>query len=414
MELLVVPKPLFDSEMNVRGYYFSYQYGNALIVGGMPFRTDGSMHSPLLNLVGKVGLEALTMGNIIFVPITPILIMTELQTTCEPEEYGRIVLLIDSDEKLDEAMIDRLKKFRAMGFKVGFKGVTNATLGNLSGVLPLTDYILAVGDKEKMQKMARTLRPMKHIKIVATGLETAKAHDDMKSIGVHLFDGNFYKIPTSKDSSISPMKINFIQMLNAINSDDFELEDFTKVVRQDASLQIQFMRLVNTSHDFQSEIKSLQQAAAILGQTEIKKWATTAVAASMNSDKPSEITRLSMLRARFCENLAVMFEQGMNKDDLFLTGLFSIIDVALDMPIEQALGMVIIAPRIKDALINETGDIYEVLDFVKIYEMGDWHGVSRIALLRNFKIDQIHTAYVSAVTWYSELIQEGMGQAIEE
>ena len=42
----------------------------------------------------------------------------------------------------------------------------------------------------------------------------------------------------------------------------------------------------------------------MLGQAELRKWINTAVVNELYADKPSEITRLSLLRAKFAEKLA--------------------------------------------------------------------------------------------------------------
>ena len=47
----------------------------------------------------------------------------------------------------------------------------------------------------------------------------------------------------------------------------------------------------------------------------------------MYADKPNEVTRLSLLRAKFAENLAEAFGLKAQKDELFLMGLFSVPDV---------------------------------------------------------------------------------------
>jgi EAL and modified HD-GYP domain-containing signal transduction protein len=131
---------------------------------------------------------------------------------------------------------------------------------------------------------------------------------------------------------------------------------------------------------------------------------STAVSNSLCADKPSEITRLSLLRAKFCENLSKLFEMGMLQENLFLLGLFSVLDVVLDMPIEDALDMVFVPTPIRDALIDNKGELFDVLSFVMEYEFGHWKEISRQALVRNISIDDIYTAYLDSQLWYSNLI----------
>ena len=142
----------------------------------------------------------------------------------------------------------------------------------------------------------------------------------------------------------------------------------------------------------------------MLGQKEIKKWVSTAVSNALCVDSPSEIMRLSLIRAKFCENLARHFEMAMTQENLFLMGLFSVLDVVLELPIEEAFKLVFVPPPIYNALVNQTGDFYSVLFFIQQYEQGHWKEISRVALVRNITIDQIHLAYKEALLWYSDLI----------
>lgn len=71
-----------------------------------------------------------------------------------------------------------------------------------------------------------------------------------------------------------------------------------------------------------SGITTIRHAAAMLGQKELKRWINTAVVNQLYADKPSEITRLSLIRAKFAENLAPLFQLQNKTEELFLMGLF--------------------------------------------------------------------------------------------
>ena len=63
---------------------------------------------------------------------------------------------------------------------------------------------------------------------------------------------------------------------------------------------------------------------------DLTRWIQTTVIEKLCSDKPNELMRLSLLRAKFAENLAPVFGMAMRSQELFLTGLFSILDIILD------------------------------------------------------------------------------------
>jgi EAL and modified HD-GYP domain-containing signal transduction protein len=130
------------------------------------------------------------------------------------------------------------------------------------------------------------------------------------------------------------------------------------------------------------------------------------VAGQLYSDKPSEMTRVSLLRARFAENLAEVFGLAVRKDELFLMGLFSVLDVILEKPMSEALDMMKISGDIRKALVEKDGVLAPVLDFVLQYEDANWQEVSRQMLLGNISLDAVQQAYMGSLQWYKELTTE--------
>ncbi|MCL1844680.1 MAG: HDOD domain-containing protein [Defluviitaleaceae bacterium] len=414
MNLLIVPKPLFTDQMRVEGYYMAAQYGNAILESTKSNPLDRAMDSPFIDFINEVGLDALTQNKPIFVPITQIQLFTDLEEKVK-QSVEKVVLLLDDRIVVDDAVLERCKHFGRFGFSFAahYKG-------KLADIAPLRPYLSYIFLKVPMTKLLEcsvlVKREFPKVTIVATDICEKPIFDQIimhRESKLELFDGAFYKVhipSNARQNTLSPLKTNYIQLLNIVSQDDFDFQTFTRTVRQDPALAIQFMRLVNSASKSRSEIKNLNQAAAMLGQKEIKKWVSTAVSNALCVDSPSEIMRLSLIRAKFCENLASHFEMAMQQENLFLMGLFSVLDVVLDLPIEEAFKMVFVPPSIHHALVEQTGDYYSILFFVMQYEMGHWKEISRVALVRNISIDTIHIAYKESMLWYSELINLAVDQ----
>ena len=193
--------------------------------------------------------------------------------------------------------------------------------------------------------------------------------------------------------------------MNLVNTEDFDLTKAADIIGHDTALVISLLRMVNHMA-VNSEITSIRHAAAMLGQKELKRWINTAVVNQLCSDKPNELTRLSLLRAKFAENLAPAFELGGKASELFLTGLFSVLDIILDKPMEEALSLVKVSRDIEDALIRQSGIFAEPLYFIKQYEAGNWSEVSRLMILENLDTQTVYDAYIDALKWYRELFSD--------
>ena len=92
--------------------------------------------------------------------------------------------------------------------------------------------------------------------------------------------------------------------------------------------------------------------------------------------------------------------------ELFLMGLFSVLDIILDKPMDEALIMVRVSKPIESALLRGKGDFAEVLEFIKAYEVADWTEVSRRMVIKNIDMDKVYEQYLESLKWYRDLFSE--------
>ena len=100
------------------------------------------------------------------------------------------------------------------------------------------------------------------------------------------------------------------------------------------------------------------------------------------------------------ENLAEQFKLTQMKDELFLMGLFSAVDIMLDMPMEEALGMVHLSEPVERALLHREGALAPALETVLAYESADWQELARILMINNTDAKQLYSSYLDMLKWY--------------
>ena len=71
---------------------------------------------------------------------------------------------------------------------------------------------------------------------------------------------------------------------------------------------------------------------------------------------------------------------------------------------EECLESINVSKAIRDALVDQKGEMAEILNFMKEYENASWQEVSRLGLLGNINLDAVYEAYLSALSWYKDLI----------
>ena len=404
--MLVVLVPLFDENMAVSAYSIFTQKDNYLLNPAMlgTGRNDGAFNVEGLQLIQEIGIDTLSDGKEVFVPITNISVFSDLESQCNAP-HDRIVFLIDNSFPPKEAYIDRLRQLKEEGYKLAIRKLPVSSFESYREMLTLMDYVLLNNRKiaiDKAKVYFGALYP--NAKLCAGNIAEMQTFEHLKEDGGYsLYEGSFYRMPLTKGSNkVSPVKMNYIQLLNIVNEADFDLQKAADIIGKDTALTISLLKMVNRMA-INSGISSIRHAAAMLGQRELKKWINTAVAGQLYADKPTEVTRLSMLRARFAENLAPSFGLAMRKDELFLMGLFSVLDVILEREMSEALELLKVTGDVQKALADRTGKFFPVLDFILQYEDANWQEVSRQMLLSGMSMDMVNRAYVDSLTWYRDL-----------
>ena len=407
--MLLTLIPLFDEKMAVKAYSIFSQKGNYLLnplLQGTALY-DGAADIPGLSVIQSMGIDTLTDKQEVFVPVTNISIFSDVEEQCDAP-HERIVLLLDNTVPPVDMYVNRLRELKDKGYKLAIRKLSVQEFEPYRPILQLVDYIFLNNRKiaiDKARIYFGKLYP--DVKLCAGNIDTMYIFEQLKETGGYTFyEGNFYRIPITRgENKVSLLKVNYIALLNIVNDENFELDQAASIIGRDTALTISLLKMVNNM-TVNGGISSIKHAAAMLGQKELRKWINTAVTKSLYTDKPSEITRTSLLRAKFAENLAKAFNLAMSKDELFLMGLFSVLDVILEKPMSVALEMVKVSDNIRSALVDGEGKFAPVYEFLKSYEVADWQEVSRRMIVDKLDMDEIYEAYLDSLRWYRDLMAE--------
>lgn len=376
---------------------------NPSLLGSRQF--DGAAYVDGLELIQELGTTTLSGGKPIFVSLNNISIFSSLESECKNTNHAPI-LLIDQTFPPVSMYTDRIRELREFGYHFAIRNLPVHCYEDYAPILSQMDYILIDCQKIDAVKASFYFRKLyPDICICASNIPDTKTFGKLSPAEtISLFEGTFFRMPVTRgEHKVSPLKINYISLLNLIEEDDFDLTKAADIISQDTALIISLLRLANT-RSFNSEITSVRVAVSMLGQKDLTRWIQTTVIEKLCSDKPNELMRLSLLRAKFAENLAPVFGMAMRSQELFLTGLFSILDIILDCSMEEALSMVRVSGKIRAALLEHTGSLAEVLHFIVKYESAEWQEVSRQLVLKNIEIPDVSHAWVSSLQWYAKLI----------
>lgn len=409
MKLFIVATPLFDASMTVEAYRMCDQSGDKALSIKNDFRGKvEALQSPGLDLLGKIGIEPLALDKPLFVDINRIQLMKGSPTQLRTIPPERLVCVLPGGLPADADLLERCQNLKGLGYSIALENFPLA--GIESPYFVYADYLIVKYRDPRYKDIVKTMTyEHPNVRLVVADLPDDESYQKVtkdRDTRRALVGGAFYSRPITKGViQVNPLKVNALQLLREVNLPDFELADISDIIGRDPALTISLLRFINSSASGLSRrVDSIQQAVAIMGQQEVRRWGTIAISVNLAEDRPGEVTRLSLIRAKFAENLAGAFELGVFQNQLFMAGLFSLLDVILRKPMEMAIKEVAVDDKVRQALVEHSGELYPVLELIYAYEHASWDQVSILMIRHNTDIDTVSTAFVDALKWYTLLL----------
>jgi EAL and modified HD-GYP domain-containing signal transduction protein len=204
-------------------------------------------------------------------------------------------------------------------------------------------------------------------------------------------------------------KVNHLKIPREMQRPELNYRAIEALIRQEVSLATKLLRYVNSAlFGWTQPVQSIIHALTAMGEAEIRVWVSLAALPSLTVDKPDELMRTALVRARFCEVLAPHVELGHRRPDLFLMGLFSLLDAMLDRPLNETLAELRLSGEIARVLLGKAtaGDRFAgVYTLIREYETGQWDALAETAGRMGIAADIIPELYLDAVAWAEQILQ---------
>ena len=132
------------------------------------------------------------------------------------------------------------------------------------------------------------------------------------------------------------------------------------------------------------------------------RWASLWCLAGLNANATPELATLSLLRARTCELVGQALSDSASSE-LFLVGLFSLLDSMLGVPIATAVEKIPLSDEARQALVGAPNRLRTVLDTVIPYERGEWDDAIDLAATADVAAATLATAHTEALRWVQDV-----------
>jgi len=236
-----------------------------------------------------------------------------------------------------------------------------------------------------LEQLRRDLKKVGNykIKLLAEKVETIEEYEILKKMGFSLFQGYYFSKPKIvQGRDIPGSKIQYLKIISVLQDENYNFQKIAKLISHDVSLSYKLLRYVNSAamHRRQ-DVTSTQSALALLGEDTLRKWLSLIMLSYVADDKPQEILRSAFMRARFCEQIGEKLGKG-RKFALgcYTVGMFSLLDVLLDQPMEEILAQLNLSQDITATLTGDISTPYAyILKMTIAYERGEWDEAIRLA-----------------------------------
>jgi len=269
---------------------------------------------------------------------------------------------------------------------------------------PYIDQIkvdLLITSNEEISELKEATKEFKNIKLIAEKVETNEQFETAVKLGFSYFQGFFFAKPEMvKSKSLPPSEMALAELLYETSSVDVDIQKVTSVFERDVNLSYKLLRYSNSAaFKRQAEINTIKQAIVVLGNQEIKKFLSLLFTAQVSSDKPMELIRLSLIRARFCELLCQNHKGIQDTGIAFLAGMMSLMDAILDESMENVMKKLPLSNLIKEALIEKQGVLAQYLEIIRAYEQADWELTNDFCERIDCSKEVLPEIYNQAVSW---------------
>jgi EAL and modified HD-GYP domain-containing signal transduction protein len=393
-------QPVMDAKQQIIGYEFFFRHSADAQTA--VFEADiKSCAGVLLSTIDQMHDEWKLGEKLAFINVNAEMLASELLELMPPE---KTVLEVLRHVEVNDAVIARCQELKKLKFKIA---LDNPQLSNAPDALAkVADFI-----KIDFQSVdtANAIKLFRHyndssVKLVAEKLETYEQFKACQDIGFKCYQGFYFSKPeTITAKVINPSFDSVLHILNLV-SQDADNDVIEAGFKRDATLSFKLLRYINSvGFGLSCEVQSLNHAFSILGRNQLYRWLTLLMVTAGNNSTSPVLMKTSITRGRLTELLGEGYFEKRDRDNLFIVGVFSLLDAILKMPMDAVLDKLQLPESITDALTNREG-IYG--PFLKLTEACEGANSSEILVLaESLQLDasKVNQSHIAALAWTESL-----------
>jgi EAL and modified HD-GYP domain-containing signal transduction protein len=358
----------------------------------------------LVNTLNHMGTSWLVGNKLAFINVGEEMLTSDFLELLPPR---RIILEIAPDIPLCSELQSRVRHLRSLGFSIALDNFSFDAPS--SAFLDQTSYVkLDVGnpDAAQFQLSAARLRSFP-VNRIAERVETYEQYRLCHDLGLDGFQGFYFAKPETLSARvINGTFSNTLALLNLLRQ-DADIVELENVLKRDVGLSYKLLRYVNSAAaGLNTTITSFAHAVTVLGYKKLYRWLTLLlVTADEGGTVPPALQKTVVTRGRLMELIGIHKHLDHEHcDNLFIVGMFSLLDVLFDMPMTAVLEHLHMPENIQSALLGRSSEFTHYLLLARACEDQSMRGVNELCARLELSSADFNLAHTSALAWV-----EGLG-----
>jgi EAL and modified HD-GYP domain-containing signal transduction protein len=354
------------------------------------------------------GLLSLDMDKLlgdkkVFVSVSPGVLYSPLLEMV-PKEGVVLALRVATDDA--EKQFERLKELVVAGYRLALDDFTYTR--ELEPLLRLARYVRIDVSGHDALELGEKLFPVlekAQVEPVARNVDTEEAFDACRHLSFHFFQGYYFaRRQPGKPPRIGSDRERVIELLNLVMN-NAEISALEEVFKRDAALSYRMLRYINSPGcGLVQKLRSIAHALVVLGHDRLYRWLTLLLFSSGKLDVRSQaLLKNALVRARLVEILGQRKLPPGASEGLFIAGIFSLLDVLLNIPMEQAVAHLNLPDPVLQALVARQGAYAPFLELAVACEEGDDERIETCAAACALGAQEVNLAHVQAMIWAEEV-----------
>jgi len=309
----------------------------------------------------------------------------------------------------DPANIESLQRLSAAGTTLLIKGRPVQELPR--AVLPCFKYsIIDLADDRRIgEGTAAPPGVIRTIAHVQSGVRTMAEMEASFERGAHAVLGwpiddaiNTAAAKGSKKTAQGDLHV-IVELIRRVDAEE-SIDKLESTLRRDPSLAFKLLRYINSpAFGLRVEISSFSHAIMMLGYQRLKRWLALLLATASKDVNQKPIMFAAVRRGLLMEELVRGNGDEELRSEMFICGVFSLLDKMFQQPFKELLGSLPVPQRVYEALVDNAGPYQPYVELVRAIENESLFEFRETAEKLMMSVSEINRAELRALMAASEL-----------